>query len=56
MQLVKFVFPFLFARNWHTGELEFSRPRVALFAGMMLLIVLGLLIVAFLQAPVQYSK
>lgn len=56
MKLVEFVFSFLFVRNWYTGEMELSRPRVALFAGMLSLILLALIIVSILQAPVTYTS
>ena len=55
MSLWQFIFNFLYARNWHTGELELSRPRVVLFAAMLFLIFLGILIVGILQTPVTYS-
>lgn len=54
--MFRFIFSFLYARNWYTGDLELSRPRVALFGGMLLIIVLGVLIALFLQAPVEYSS
>jgi hypothetical protein len=50
-----FVFAFLFTRNWHTGELELSRPRVALFAAGVFLVILALTLISFLQAPVVYE-
>jgi len=55
MSIWQFLFHFLYARNWYTGELELSRPRVVLFAAMMFLLCLGILIVSFLQAPVTYG-
>ena len=56
MQFFEFVFSFLFARNWHTGQMELSRPRVILFAGMLFIIFLGVVIAGLLQAPVTYTK
>lgn len=50
-----FVFSFLYVRNWHTGRLELSRPRVALFAAGLTLLLLALILIAFLQAPVVYQ-
>jgi hypothetical protein len=50
-----FVFSFLFIRNWHTGERELSRPRMALFAGGIFLVLLALTLISFLQAPVIYQ-
>ncbi len=54
MKFIQFIFGFLFERNWHTGDLELSRPRVALFSAMLFLILLGIFIVSILQAPVEY--
>lgn len=56
MRLSRFLFPFLFTRNWHTGEYELSEERAALFGAMLFLVLLGVLIVAFLQTPVEYSR
>ena len=56
MNFLEFVFQFLYTRNWHTGQLELSRPRVALFAAALFLIMLGLAIVVILQSPVEYSR
>lgn len=55
MDLSRFIFGFLYTRNWHTGAHELSRPRVALFSAALFLLVLGLVIISFLQAPVNYS-
>ena len=54
MRILPFIFQFLYTRNWYTGEMELSRPRLFLFLGGVFLISLGILIVAFLQAPVEY--
>ena len=56
MRVLQFVFHFLYTRNWHTGELELSRPRLALFASALFLIMLGLAIVVILQTPVEYTR
>lgn len=50
-----FVFSFLYVRNWHTGQRELSRPRVALFSAGIFLVLLALSIIAFLQATVVYQ-
>lgn len=54
MSFWRFVFSFLYARNWHTGQMELSRTRLALFFATLFLIFLGLAIISFLQAPVEY--
>lgn len=51
---IRFVFAFLYVRNWYTGEMELSRPRVALFSSALFLIMLAITIIAVLQAPVEY--
>lgn len=55
MNFLRFVFSFLFERNWHTGEMELSRSRMALFSAGLFLILLGLVMVMLLQAPVIYE-
>jgi hypothetical protein len=55
MNFFRFIFSFLYARNWHTGVMELSRPRVALFCGVLFLLLLALTIISFLQAPVTYT-
>jgi len=54
MQFIKFTFSFLFVRNWHTGEMELSRPRFVLFCCGIFLLLLALTIISILQAPVEY--
>jgi len=54
MSFWQFVFSFLYSRNWHTGKQELSRPRVALFAAGLFLVVLAFALISFLQAPVVY--
>ncbi len=55
MQLFSFIFSFLYVRNWYTGERELSRPRVALFCSMLLLILIGVAIAYVMQTPVSYE-
>lgn len=55
MHILRFIFPFLFARNWYNGAWEFSRARSALFVTFLLLLLLALGIVYLLQAPVTYE-
>ncbi len=54
MEIFRFLFHFLYVRNWHSGQMELSRPRVVVFLGMLTLISLGVLIAWFLQTPVNY--
>ncbi len=54
MSFLKFVFSFLYVRNWHSGNRELSRSRLAIFFGALFLIFLALTMIVFLQAPVEY--
>jgi hypothetical protein len=56
MNFFKFVFSFLYSRNWFSGEVELSTPRVALFSSMLFLILLGALMATILQTPVEYAR
>ena len=55
MTFFRFVFGFLYTRNWYTGEHELSRPKTALFVAMIFIVLLGIVMVAILQAPVTYE-
>lgn len=54
MSFIKFVFSFLFVRNWHTGQMEISRSRMSIFCAVLFLVLLALTMISFLQAPVVY--
>ncbi len=54
MKILRFVFPFLFVRNWHDGSFEISRPRLILFLGCVAVIMVCLGVAYLLQAPVMY--
>ncbi len=55
MRILKFIAPFLFARNWYTGERELSRTRIWLFVGFLVLFGIGTVIIIVLNAPVEYA-
>lgn len=55
MSFFRFVFSFLYVRDWHTGKMELSRPRLALFCGGLFLLMLALTIISVLQAPITYT-
>lgn len=55
MKFLKFVFPFLFKRNWYDGSWELSRTRVIVFLSVVGLVLLGIAAAYWLQAPVIYS-
>tara|TARA_B100000745_G_scaffold277989_1_gene208775 strand:+ start:254 stop:427 length:174 start_codon:yes stop_codon:yes gene_type:complete len=52
--MTRFIFSWFFIRNWHTGEHELSRPRVALAAAALFLLLLAFLMIAILQSPIEY--
>lgn len=54
MNFLKFVFSFLYVRNWHTGKMELSRPRLSIFFAILFLVLLALTMILFLQSPVEY--
>jgi len=54
MSFIRFTFDFLFVRNWHTGEKELSRSRLALFCGGIFLVLLAITMIMILQSPVDY--
>ena len=56
MNFIRFVFSFLFVRNWHTGEMELSRSRMAIFSAALFLILLALTMISFLQSPVEFYR
>ena len=55
MKFIQFIFSFLFVRDWHTGRHELSRPRLAILSAGLFLVVLGVLIIAIVQAPASYQ-
>jgi hypothetical protein len=51
----RFIFSFLYIRNWHSGQMELSRPRIALFASAIFLLILAITLITFLQTPIEYN-
>jgi hypothetical protein len=56
LRFVRFVIPFLFVRNWHTGAWEISPVRAILVSGLLFLLVSGFLIAYELQKPIEYVR
>ena len=50
--MARFCLPFLYRVNPRTRERELSHGRVALFAAMLFVIVLGVLLASILSIPV----
>jgi len=55
MSFYKFVFSFLYVRNWHTGVPEISKPRLYTFLSFLFLVLLATSIIAILNTPIEYS-
>lgn len=55
MTFWRFVFSFLYVRDWHTGKTELSRPRLALFSASLFLLVLAIMLITILQTPIEYT-
>jgi hypothetical protein len=55
MTFWRFVFSFLYTRNWHNGQMEISRSRLALLSAAIFLTILALTLIAILQAPIEYK-
>lgn len=56
MNLIRFVFPFLFIRNWYDGSWELSRARILLLGALIALVLAGTIIAYLLQTPVVYTS
>lgn len=56
MRLFRIFFPFLFVRNWYSGDWEFSYVRFGLFLAFLILFFIAIGIIIVLQAPVEYSS
>ena len=54
MNILRFVLPFLFVRNWYDGTWEFSRMRITLFLIGVAFVIAGILIAHILQSPEIY--
>lgn len=54
MTFWRYIFSFLFVRNWYTGHLELSRPRLFLFITGLILLCIAAVVIAVMQAPVEY--
>lgn len=54
MKFTRFVFPFLFVRNWYDGSWKISLPRLIIFGAIFVLCALGVLIAYQLHAPSVY--
>ena len=54
-KIIRFIFPFLFERNWHDGSWELSRSSLVIFIAVLIVGVLAICIAYMMQAPVSYK-
>ena len=55
MRFLRALAPFLFVRNWYSGEWELSRNRLLLFVAFLILFCSAIGVVIYLQSPVTYE-
>ncbi len=54
MSFFRFVFSFLYTRNWHTGQMELSTARLMVLFAALILFAIATAMIAFLQTPIVY--
>ncbi len=54
MSFLRFIFSFLYTRNWHTGEMEISRARLYVFLAALFLFMVATVMIMILQKPIVY--
>lgn len=55
MSFFRFIFPFLFVRNWYDGTWEISKVRFIFFCALIAFILIGVGVAYVLQMPVVYT-
>jgi hypothetical protein len=56
MSFVRFIFDFLYVRDWHTGRKELSYSRLALAGGILILAIFATVSIMILQTPIEVSN
>ncbi len=56
MNIIRFILPFLFVRNWHDGSWEISRARLTLALLGCTIFIVGMVVAYILQSPVVYTR
>ncbi len=56
IRILRFIFPFVYVRNWHTGAWELSSLRLTLVSGLIVVVLTGTVIAYQLQKPVEYVR
>lgn len=54
--VLKKIVPFLYERNWYTGQLEFSRSRGVLFGAAVFFVLICLLFLWYETRPIFYVQ
>lgn len=54
MSFFRFVFSFLYTRDWHTGRMEISTPRLMVLIAALVLFAVATGMIAYLQTPIVY--
>jgi len=50
------ILPFLYIRNWYSGQFELSIPRVVILGSILFLLVIFFTVAYALGKPLIYSK
>lgn len=56
MDFIRYVFGFLYIRNWHTGAKELSRQRLYWFMGIIVFFGISAILIYIAQSPVIYER
>lgn len=52
---LRFVFAFLYVRDWHSGVYNLSLPRLTIFISVVVIMIVCAGLALWLQAPVYYQ-
>lgn len=55
-RILRKIFPFLYVRNWYTGQFELSDTRAFAFLLAIIITTLLALLVWWLGQPIEYSS
>lgn len=55
-RILRKIFPFLYVRNWYTGQLELSDARAFAFLLAVIITALLAVLVWWLGQPIEYSN
>ncbi len=55
MSFFRYIFSFLYTRNWHTGNMELSTARLIVMGAAIFLVMVAIGMIVFLQTPIEYT-